>query len=52
MGFFSFLRKGEDKGDDTQNDNIDNPYIDNKAISALSTAYVKLDSKLGLKNNW
>jgi hypothetical protein len=50
MGFFSFLRKGEDKGDDTQNDNIDNPYIDNKAISALSTAYVKLDSKLGLKS--
>jgi hypothetical protein len=50
MAFFSFLRKGKGKNDDNQNDKIDNPYIDNKAISALSTAYVKLDNKLGLKS--
>jgi hypothetical protein len=51
MAFFSFLRKGKGKNDDNQNDRIDNPYIDNKAISALSTAYVKLDNKLGLKSS-
>jgi hypothetical protein len=50
MAFFSFLRKGKGKNDGNQNDKIDNPYIDNKAISALSTAYVKLDNKLGLKS--
>ena len=50
MAFFSFLRKEKGKNDDNQSDKIDNPYIDNKAISALSTAYVKLDDKLGLKS--
>ncbi len=50
MTFFSFLRKEKGKNDDNQNYKIDNPYIDNKAISALSTAYVKLDNKLGLKS--
>ena len=50
MAFFSFLRKDKGKNDNNQNDNIDNSYIDNKAISALSIAYVKLDSKLGLKS--
>ena len=50
MAFFSFLRKEKGKNDDDQNDRIDNPYIDNKAISALSIAYVKLDNKLGLKS--
>ncbi len=50
MAFFSFLRKEIGKSDDNHNDKIDNPYIDNKAISALSTAYVKLDDKLGLKS--
>jgi hypothetical protein len=50
MAFFSFLRKEKGKNDGNQNDKIDNPYIDNKAISALSTAYVKLDNKLGLKS--
>jgi hypothetical protein len=49
--FFSFLRKEKGKDDDNQNDRIDNPYIDNKAISALSAAYVKLDNKLGLKSS-
>ena len=50
MTFFSFLRRGKGKNDGNQNDKIDNSYIDNKAISALSTAYVKLDNKLGLKS--
>src|SRR5215217_5229678 len=50
MAFFSFLRKDKGKNDGNQNDKIDNPYIDNKAISALSAAYVKLDNKLGLKS--
>jgi hypothetical protein len=50
MAFFNFLRKEKGKNDDNQNDRIGNPYIDNKAISALSTAYVKLDNKLGLKS--
>ena len=50
MAFFSFLRKEKGKNDGNQNDKIDNPYIDNKAISALSAAYVKLDNKLGLKS--
>src|SRR5919112_5200834 len=50
MAYFSVLRKEKGKNDCNQYDKIYNSYIDNKAISALSTAYVKLDNKLGLKS--
>lgn len=49
MGFFNLLKR--DKGSDHQNgDNlITDPSIDNLAISSLSTAYLILEEKLGLK---
>src|SRR5919112_171511 len=50
MGFFSFLRKqGENNGHE-HNNQIDNSFIDDQAISSLFKSYVKLDDSLGLKS--
>jgi len=49
MGFFSFLRKEGEKNGHKHNNQIDNSFIDNRAISSLFKSYVKLDDSLGLK---
>ncbi len=50
MGFFSFLRKEGENSDHKHNNQIDNSFIDNQAISSLFKSYIKLDDSLGLKS--
>ncbi len=50
MGFFSFLRKEGENNGHKYNNQIDNSFIDNQAISSLFKSYIKLDDSLGLKS--
>ena len=50
MGFFSFLRKYGENNGHKYNNQIDNSFIDNQAISSLLKSYIKLDDSLGLKS--
>jgi hypothetical protein len=50
MGFFSFLRKGEESNGHNHDSQIDNSFIDNQAISSLLKSYIRLDDSLGLKS--
>jgi hypothetical protein len=50
MGFFSFLRKEGGNNGHKYNNQIDNSFIDNQAISSLLKSFIKLDDSLGLKS--